>query len=129
MRIRTAAAAAALLFAGVGCTSSADQASDNLATAAENFEIDRRIVFVNGITDEALLEIIGRCSFETQPSYTEVTCLVDEEGRVEKHVLTRSDNTVVVIEQLEPVSASIYRPRVIFRPSVIVPDAELDLEQ
>ena len=43
-----------------GCND-ARVASRNLSIAAENFEIDRRIVFYNGITDTYMLTIEGRC--------------------------------------------------------------------
>jgi len=35
-----------------GCVSDADVASENLSKSAEQFEINRRIVFFNGITDK-----------------------------------------------------------------------------
>ena len=40
----------------------AQVASHNLSKAADMFEIDRRIVFYNGITDTYMLTIEGRCS-------------------------------------------------------------------
>lgn len=54
----------ALIFAAgavVGC-SDAKIASSNLSKAAENFELNRRIVFYNGITGEYMLSIEGLCS-------------------------------------------------------------------
>ena len=44
-----------------GC-SDANIASNNLSRAADNFEIARRVVFFNGITDTYLLSIEGRSS-------------------------------------------------------------------
>ena len=43
-----------------GCSTDADVASRNLSVAAEQFEIERRVVFFNGITDAYLLSIEGR---------------------------------------------------------------------
>ncbi len=37
--------------------SDADTASQNLSIAADNFEINRRIIFYNGINGEYMLEI------------------------------------------------------------------------
>ena len=61
-----------------GCTSQADVVSRNLSTAAEEFEISRRIVMFNGITDNYLLSIEGRCSIEVDAldNQLEVTCKV-----------------------------------------------------
>ena len=49
----TAALTAAFTFGLVatGCSSDADVASENLSKAADNFEVNRRIVMFNGITD------------------------------------------------------------------------------
>jgi len=57
-----------------GC-SDAETASSNLSTAADNFEINRRVVFFNGITDKYLLTIEGRCSItaDTEDGQLEVT--------------------------------------------------------
>ena len=59
-----------------GCNSDADVASHNLSKAADNFEINRRIVFYNGITGEYMLTIEGLCSQnnQTQPGSVGITC-------------------------------------------------------
>ena len=38
-------------LAMIACSDDAEVASRNISKAADNFEIDRRIVFYNGITD------------------------------------------------------------------------------
>ena len=48
--------AAAILLAGCD---DAYVASQNLSKAAVNFEIDRRVIFYNGITDSYMLTIEG----------------------------------------------------------------------
>lgn len=109
-----------------GCDD-AQVASNNLVHAADNFEINRRIVFFNGITDNYLLEIEGRCAvFAGRTSMTselEVICKTGDE-QYKKHFLGLSDNTAYFVEQLEPVGASAYHYRVTFKPSVIVPDVD-----
>jgi len=59
--IITTILAGVLALGFTGCTD-ADIASKNLSKAADNFEIDRRIVFYNGITGDYMLELIGKCS-------------------------------------------------------------------
>lgn len=44
------------------CERPADVASRNLSYAADRFEVIRRIVFFNGITDKYLMSIEGLCS-------------------------------------------------------------------
>ena len=109
-----------------GCRA-ADVASNNISEAADNFEINRRIVFYNGITDKYILVIEGLCSLGNYDSAGElsVTCKTGE-NEYKKHYLGRSDNVTYFAEQKDPAEASPYYYRVIFRPSTIIPDMELD---
>ena len=116
----------AILAVGLlaGCSSDADTVSRNLSTAAEQFEISRRVVFFNGITDNYLLEIIGLCSIEDEGHQLEVTCQV-EPGSYRKHFLGLSDNVSYFVEQLDPANVSAHHYRVVFKPQEIVPDVDL----
>lgn len=113
----------ALLLAG--CGADADVASENLSKAADNFEIDRRVVFFNGITDEYLLVIEGRCSLGNNDSAKKlsVTCKVGD-GEYKKHFLGLSDNVSYFVEQREGARVSKDHYRVTFKPSSIVPDID-----
>jgi hypothetical protein len=129
--MKAVAAAAVILGAGLltGCTQTdAEVASENLSTAADQFEIDRRIVFYNGITDGWMLSIEGRCSIEvdTADVQLEVTCKTGK-SEFKKHFLGLSDNVTYFVEQLSSAKVSTYRYRVIFKPSTIVPDVDVDL--
>jgi hypothetical protein len=124
-RLRALAGVALLTLAG--CTD-ADVASKNLSTAADMFQIDRRIVFYNGINGEYMLTIEGRCSlgnFDAERELT-VTCKTGP-GAYKKHFLGLSDNVTYFVEQLEATDINVYRYKVIFKPSVIVPDIDLKL--
>lgn len=119
-----------LVLLGTACTDSkADVASKNISKAAEQFEIERRIVFFNGITDKYLLTVEGRCSVETSDSALggslEVTCKIGPSA-YKKHFLGLSDNVSYFVEQVESADVSEYHYRVIFRPEVIIPDIEVD---
>lgn len=117
----------ALTFVAASCSnvSDADVASENLSTAADQFELTRRIVFFNGFTDTYLMSIEGLCSIEADAldSQLEVTCKVDDGFK--KHFLGLSDNVSYFVEQLESTDVSTSRYRVIFKPSVIVPDIDV----
>ena len=113
---------AALVLAS--CSTDADVASKNLSLAAEQFEIERRVVFLNGITDQYMLSIEGRCSIEDQGNQLEVTCKIGPDA-YKKHFLGLSDNVTYFVEQLDSADVSEYRYRVIFKPSVIVPDVDI----
>jgi predicted small secreted protein len=121
-RLAIAALVLGALILGA-CDTSADVASANLSKAAEEFEIDRRVVFFNGITDTYMLTIEGRCSIEDQTNQLEVTCKVGD-GAFKKHFLGLSDNVTYFVEQLESADVSVYHYRVIFRPQIIIPDID-----
>jgi predicted small secreted protein len=131
MKRKIAGAAAVVIAATTlaGCSTQADIAADNLSKAAEQFEVNRRIVFINGITDEYLLEITGLCSVETTDGALggalEVTCKTGP-SEYKKHFLGLSDNVTYLVEQIEGADVSVYTYRVVFRPDQIVPDLETD---
>lgn len=103
--------------------SDADIASSNLSKAADNFEINRRVIFYNGITGEYMLSIEGLCSLGsgTQTKSVTVTCKTGPQA-FKKHFLGISDNVTYFAEQLEPAPVSTYHYRVIFKPQTIMPD-------
>jgi hypothetical protein len=112
-----------------GCTSDADRASENLSKSAEQFEINRRIVFFNGITDKYLLTVEGLCSVEKAESALgsgslEVTCKIGP-NKYKKHYLGLSDNVSFFVEQLQDADVSVYHYRVIFKPENIIPDIDI----
>lgn len=109
----------------VGCSNDATLASRNLSKAADQFEVNRRIVFYNGITDQYMLNIEGLCSVETSQSghVLHVTCKVGKNS-FKKHMLGLSDNVTFFVEHLEPTEASVYHYRVVFKPQTILPDID-----
>lgn len=114
------------LVAGCG-QSDADIAAHNISVAAEQFEVARRIVFFNGITDKYLAEITGYCSVETGNSALsgslEVTCKLGP-NKYKKSFFGLSDNVSYMVQQIDPVDVSTTRYRVIFKPESIVPDID-----
>ena len=104
----------------------ADVASRNLSEAADQFEVNRRVVFYNGITGDYMLSIEGYCSLGNDRTAGEIsiTCKVGP-GSYKKHFLGLSDNVTYFVEQIEPVPASTKNYKVIFKPSVIIPDIDL----
>lgn len=110
------------MAAGLGaCSNDAQVASYNLSQAADNFQINRRIVFYNGVTGEYMLAIEGLCSQEPKDRKLEVTCKVGP-GTYKKHFLGLSDNVTYFSEQLEAAPANVYHYRVTFKPAAIIPD-------
>jgi hypothetical protein len=110
-----------------GCSSDARVASQNLSKAADMFEIERRIVFYNGITNDYILSVEGKCSIEvdTQDKQLEVTCKTGP-AEFKKHFLGISDNVTYFAEQIHSAGASVFHYRVVFKPQVIVPNIDLE---
>lgn len=109
-----------------GCTD-AEIASTNISTAADQFEIFRRVVFYNGITDEYILVIEGYCSInvDTTDNQLELTVKIGPRTYM-KHFLGLSDNVTYFAEQIEPSQISTAKYRVIFKPSVIIPEVDIE---
>lgn len=108
--------------------SEADVASQNTSTAADQFKIVRRIVFYNGITGDYILVIEGLCSLgNNDPTGSLSVICKTSATEYKKHFLGLSDNVTYFAEQLEPAQVDTYHYKVIFKPSVIVPDIDLQV--
>lgn len=109
--------------------SDADTVSANLSKEADQFRVMRRVVFYNGITGDYMLTIEGLCSlgnFDESGELT-VTCKVGED-QYKKHFLGLSDNVTYFVEQIDGANVSSTHYRVIFKPTVIVPEIEIDTD-
>lgn len=119
-----------LLIAALACSSlaacsrEADVASYNLSQDADNFRINRRIVFYNGITGAYMLSIEGLCSQEPHDARLAVTCKVGP-TTYKKHWLGLSHNVTYFSEQMEPAAVNVFHYKVVFSPATIIPDIEL----
>jgi hypothetical protein len=125
---KKSALALALVVTLASCSSepAAKTANDNLSKAADNFEVARRIVGINGITDKVLFEVDGFCSLDPQPTKLEVICLLDRKtGAVERTTLGISNNVTYVSTQIGGADVSLFHPRIIFRPETIIPNFDL----
>lgn len=108
----------------VACTE-ADTVNHNITKSADSFEVDRRIVFFNGITDKYLLTVEGLCSLNVDSDKSlRVTCKVGEE-QYKRHYLGLSDNVSYFVEQIESANVDPFHYRVIFRPESIIPDIDI----
>lgn len=124
-KIAALATAGVLALTLTGCEDDATVVSHNLSKDADNFKIERRIVFYNGITDEYMLTIEGLCSQVSVDGRLEVTCKVGP-NEYKKHFLGLSDNVTYVSEQLESADVSEYHYKVIFKPETILPNIEVN---
>lgn len=118
--------AAGLIALSLTACDDSEVATRNLIKAADNFEVNRRIVFYNSITDTYMLEIEGRCSIDLNQNNTAFNVICDVgNGNYKRHTLVLSDNVTAFVEQIEPnrVSKNFYR--VTFKPSTIIPNIDV----
>lgn len=123
-----------LLAAGLGmgltaCDGDAQVASRNLSKEADNFGINRRTVFYNGITGEYILSVEGLCSVikDNTDNQLELTCKTGP-SEYKKHYLGLSDNVTYFSEQMESKKVSAYHYKVIFKPQSILPDIDVKVD-
>ena len=117
------------LLALSGCSTDADIASHNLSIAADNFQIERRIIFIDTWTDTYLLSITGLCSIKSASGTTgtdgvAVTCKTGA-NEYKKHYLGLSGNVTYFSEQLAAAQVGVYRYKVVFKPTAIIPDVDV----
>jgi hypothetical protein len=119
------AALAAATMLATGCTKEAEDVNKNLSTDADNFQVERKVLFVNGITDKVMLEIMGLCSVDlTDPARYSVTCK-DAAGEYVRHFLGKSDNVTVVVQQTSAKKTSTSRYRFVLRPESLIPEVQV----
>lgn len=124
-KILTGLVAVSAITGLVGCSTEADTVSHNLSKSADSFEVQRRVVFFNGITDKYLLSIEGLCALDaSEDKKVTVTCKTGG-GAYKKHYLGLSDNVSYFIEQTDAKYEDAYHYKVMFRPETIIPDIEM----
>ena len=107
-----------------GCQQESEVAAYNVSQAAHNFEVNRRVVFYNGITGEYILTIEGLLSVTPESGKLSVIVKTGP-GQYKKHYLGVSDNVTWFCEQIESVPADPYHYRVVFRPTTIIPNVQI----
>mgnify|MGYP003574932758 CR=1 FL=1 len=113
-------------FGLAACDSQAKKASDNISVAADNFEVQRKIVGLNTRNMEYVFFVEGRCSIERAGDLL-VTCKHGEND-YRKHMLGLpggATDVVWVNTQMAGIDVSVYKTRIILKPEGIIPEVEL----
>lgn len=114
----------ALLGAGLSaCQSDAKKVSENISTAADNFEAQRKIVGVNTRTDKYLFYVEGKCSIERQGDLIVICKHGPDDYR--KHIVGQATDVAWVVTQEAGMDASVYHTRIIIKPENLLPSLEL----
>lgn len=112
------------------CATDADTVSYNLSQQAEQFNIERRITAINGITGDNMLIVEGRCSIESGETTgvanaLEITCMIGANQYV-KHFVGLSDNVSYITQQLGTADASRYHHLVLIKPENLLPEFDYE---
>lgn len=119
-----AAAAAVLLIGTAACTTDADRVNENLNTSAEQFEVQRTIVFYNGITESYIAVVEGRCSIERDGAKMQAICKVGP-NEFTRDEVGLSDNVTYFALQTKPSNVDPYHKRVVLKPENALPDFDV----
>lgn len=117
------------LFMGIalltGCND-ADVVSSNLSHDADNFKVQRRITFINTVSDEVLYTVEGNMAIvaDTADNQLEITAQTGSD-QYQKHFLGLSPTTVYIVEQLEWQDTNKYQFKITLKPSAVIPDVEI----
>jgi hypothetical protein len=123
MKVKLLMGLFSVMLLAVSCEREADIASRNVSLAADDFQINRRITFYNGITGEAMLVIEGLCSLGNRDDVGKlsVTCKTGPRS-YKKHFLGLSDNVSFIAEQIADAPVNVYQSSVQINPRAILPD-------
>jgi hypothetical protein len=123
-RTALAVGVAASLLLASGCKNDSDVVNKNLDTDADNFKVNRRVVFYNAILDKYILTVEGFCSVDPgDGNRMTVTCKVGNEYK--RNALGKSDNVLWWYEQLGTSGVSPNHYKVVLKPETIVPEPEV----
>lgn len=102
-----------------GC-SQAERATANLEKEADNFNIHRQVTVINGITDDVIFQITGKCSIENKGKYLYIIIEYDK-GKYKRVFAGLSDNVTYLAEDLESVNVSPYWYEININPKMWLP--------
>jgi len=110
-----------------GCSPDSVVVSNNLSIDADSFKVNRRVVFYNGITNDYILTIEGLCSIKPGTNLPKEISVICKTGpdQYKKHYLGVSDNVTYFAEQIDSVPSNPYHYKVVFKPSSIIPDIQV----
>lgn len=117
------------LFMGIalltGCND-ADVVSRNLSEDADNFKVQRKITFINTVSDEVLYTVEGNMAIvaDTADNQLEITAQTGS-NQFQKHFLGLSPTTVYIVEQKEWQDTNKYQFKITLKPSAVIPDVEV----
>lgn len=105
----------------VGCTE-ADTVSTNISKEADNFNVTRRLVVINGRTDTIIFSLVGNFSITVDQEDNQLEVISEvRDGVYRKHFIGLSDELMYFIEDVGDTEVSKYDYEVEFIPEKVIP--------
>ena len=105
----------------VGCTE-ADTVSTNISKEADNFNVTRRLVVINGRTDTIIFSLVGNFSLTVDQEENQLEVIAEvRDGVYRKHFIGLSDEIQYFVEDVGDNEVSKYRYEVEFMPEKVIP--------
>lgn len=105
----------------VGCTE-ANTVSTNISREADNFNVTRRLVVINGRTDTIIFSLVGNFSITVDQEENQLEVIAEvRDGVYRKHFIGLSDEIQYFVEDVGDNEVSKYRYEVEFMPEKIIP--------
>ena len=105
----------------VGCTE-ANTVSTNISKEADNFNVTRRLVVINGRTDTIIFSLVGNFSITVDQEENQLEVIAEvREGVYRKHFIGLSDEIQYFVEDVGDNEVSKYRYEVEFMPEKVIP--------
>lgn len=105
----------------VGCTE-ANTVSTNISREADNFNVTRRLVVINGRTDTIIFSLVGNFSITVDQEDNQLEVIAEvRDGVYRKHFIGLSDEIQYFVEDVGDNEVSKYRYEVEFMPEQVIP--------
>ena len=105
----------------VGCTE-ANTVSTNISREADNFNVTRRLVVINGRTDTIIFSLVGNFSLTVDQEENQLEVIAEvRDGVYRKHFIGLSDELMYFIEDVGETEVSKYDYEVEFIPEKVNP--------
>ena len=103
-----------------GC-SQADKVSENVSNAADNFQVQRRVVVFNTRTDKIMFVAKGLISIDTETKSKMIILAKTGKHNYKKDIINLTGNTAYTVEDLSGADVSSYSYEVTWQPEGLVP--------
>lgn len=105
----------------VGCTE-ANTVSTNISREADNFNVTRRLVVINGRTDTIIFSLVGNFSITVDQEDNQLEVIAEvKDGVYRKHFIGLSDELMYFVEDVGDTEVSKYDYEVEFIPEKVIP--------